>query len=194
MLRTRGTHPDSESALRLKQGLLLSWMVLPNRQLFWIVNSTKRRARVLLIRASAARCVVGRHERTISGLVTADMFGTPSTRAECAPPASTSGLRPNVCRAAVGRRIRIGMHSDALTNGSKLHNAAKGGTTDYARANRRVSDLQPRGRQRSAVWYPARQRSAQATRSRQWSVQRPSVTISNRTTQRSIRSGIARDP
>lgn len=33
-----------------------------------------------------------------------------------------------------------------VTGGSTLHNTAKGETTDYARVNRRVSDLQPKDR------------------------------------------------
>jgi hypothetical protein len=37
----------------------LSRMTLPNRQLFWIANSTRRRATILPNRASVARCAAG---------------------------------------------------------------------------------------------------------------------------------------
>jgi len=104
--------------------------------------------------------------------------GTPSIPESSAPPASTSGLKLNAFRAVGGRDTQNGMFSN-VTSGSKLHNAAKGETTDCARANRRVSDSQPRGRQRSAVWCPARQRCPLATRFQQWSAQCPSVSISN---------------
>jgi hypothetical protein len=127
------------------------------------------------------------------GFVIAGTNGPRSIREASARRACTSGLRPNVCRAAVGRRIPIGMHSDALTSGSKRRTAARAETTGCARASRRAFDSQPRGRSHSAVWCPARRRCALATRFRRWSVQRPSVTISNRKAQRSIRRGISKD-
>jgi len=80
-----------------------------------------------------------------------------------------------------------GMHSDALTSGSKRRTAAKAETRGCARASRRAFDSQPRGRSHSAVWRPARRRCALATRCRQSSVRRPSVTISNKKALRSIR-------
>jgi hypothetical protein len=72
--------------------------------------------------------------------------------------------------------------------GNRVHTAAEAETTGYARATRRAFDSQPRGRSHSAVSCPARRRCALATRFRQWSVQHPSLTISNRTEQRSIRA------
>jgi hypothetical protein len=77
--------------------------------------------------------------------------------------------------------------------GNRRHSAARGETTGCWPASRRASDSQPRGRSHSAVWCPARRRCALATRFRQWSVQRPSTTISNRKAQRSIRSRRDRD-
>ena len=112
---------------------------------------------------------------------------------ESARRASTSGLRPSASRAPAGHRIRIGMHGDALTSGSKHRTAAKAETTGCARASHRAFDSQRRGRSRLAVWCPARRRRALATRFRQWSVQRPSLTISNRRAGRSIRNGISKD-
>jgi hypothetical protein len=114
----------------------------------------------------------------------------PWTRAASA---HNGGLKPSASRAPAGHRIRIGMHGDALTSGSKHRTAAKAETTGCARASHRAFDSQRRGRSRSAVWCPARRRCALATRSRQWSARRPSVTISNRRARRSIRNGISKD-
>jgi len=87
-------------------------MTLPNRQLFWIANSKKRKARVLLIRASAARSAAGLPARTTTGLARAGMSGTPSTLEECAPLAFTNGLRHSASRALVGRHTQNGMRHD----------------------------------------------------------------------------------
>lgn len=65
--------------------------------------------------------------------------------------------------------------NNALPSGNKPHTAAKAETTDYAPAGRRAFDSRPRCRLRPAVWYPAPRRRAPATRSRKWSVQRPSL-------------------
>jgi hypothetical protein len=62
-------------------------MTLPDRQLFWIANSTRRRAGSRLIRASAARCAVGRRAKTTNGSAPAAMSGTPSTLEDSAQPA-----------------------------------------------------------------------------------------------------------
>src|ERR1017187_2584785 len=83
-------------------------MMLPNLQLFWIANSTKRKARVLLIRASAARSAAGRPAKKTDGLVTADTNGTPSIPEASALPASISGLRLSAFLVAAGRHIPIG--------------------------------------------------------------------------------------
>jgi len=92
---------------------------------------------------------------------------------------------------------RCSAHSEwyvlyAFTSGNKPHTAAKAETTGCARACRRVFDSQPRGHPRSAVRCPERRRCALATRFRQWFDQRPSVTISNRNTGRSIRIAISK--
>jgi hypothetical protein len=85
-------------------------MTLPNRQLFWIANSTKRRAGSHLIRASAARFAAGRPASKTSGFAPADLSGIRSIREACAPPAYISGRQPNAYRAAASQRIRIGMN------------------------------------------------------------------------------------
>jgi len=61
-----------------------------------------------------------------------------------------------------------------VQGGNRRHTAATAGTKGYARASRRASDSQPKGRWRSAVWYQALRRCAPATRFQQCSVQRPS--------------------
>lgn len=142
-------------------------MTLPSRQLFWIANSTKRRAGSHLVRASAARFAAGRPAKRTNGFAPADMIGTRSKREESAQRAFTSGLKRNASRAADGQRIRIGMRSDALTSGNRRHTAAKAETTGYARAYRRVFDSQPQDHLPSAVCRPARRRCALATRFRQ---------------------------
>jgi hypothetical protein len=88
-------------------------MTLPNRQLFWIANSTKRRAPVPLIRASAVRSAVGRPAKKTDGFVTADTHGTRSIPEASALPASISGLRLSAFLVAAGRRIRTGMGSNS---------------------------------------------------------------------------------
>jgi hypothetical protein len=148
-------------------------MTLPNRQLFWIANSKKRKARVLLIRASAARSAAGRPAKKTDGVASADTNGTRSILEACAPRAYTNGLRHSASRALAGRHTQNGMCSNAFTSGSKPHTAAKAETTGFARACRRAFDSQPRGRSRSAVCCLARRRCALATRFRKWSVQRP---------------------
>ena len=85
-------------------------MTLPNL-LSWIANSTKKRARGLLIRASAARSAAGRPAKKTSGLVPAGMNGTPLIPEACAPPASISGLQLSASPVSAGRRIRIGMRN-----------------------------------------------------------------------------------
>src|SRR5580704_17584694 len=62
-----------------------------------------------------------------------------------------------------------------FASGSKSRTAAKAGTTDYARAGRRACDSPPKCRWRSAAGYPGPHTRAPATRSRKWSVQRPSL-------------------
>jgi hypothetical protein len=88
-------------------------MTLPNRQLFWIANSTKRKARVLLIRASVARSAAGRPAKKTDGLVAAETNGTRSILEACVPRACISGLRLSAYLVAAGRRIRIGMRGNA---------------------------------------------------------------------------------
>jgi hypothetical protein len=65
--------------------------------------------------------------------------------------------------------------SGPFPSGSKPHTAAKAETMDYAPAGRHAFDSRPRCRSRSAAGYPAPHRRAPATRSRKWSVQRPSL-------------------
>ena len=77
--------------------------------------------------------------------------------------------------------------------GNECRTAARAETKGYARAYRRAFDSQPRDHSGSAVGCPARRKCALAARFQQWSVQRPSVTISNRNAGRSIRSGISKD-
>ena len=83
--------------------------------LFWIASLIKRKPSIRPALASAVRCVAGRPAKTTSGLVAAGMSGTRSTREECAPPACTSGLKPNAHRAADGRHIRSGMQNERAT-------------------------------------------------------------------------------
>jgi hypothetical protein len=64
-------------------------------------------------RASAAHSAAGRHGKKTNGFATADTSGTPSTREASAQPVSISGLKPSASCAADGRRIRIGMRSEA---------------------------------------------------------------------------------
>jgi hypothetical protein len=66
-------------------------------------------------RASAARSAAGRPARKISGSVSAVIRGIPSTREECAPVASTSGLKRSASLAADGRRIRSGISRNEFT-------------------------------------------------------------------------------
>src|SRR5205085_3389641 len=68
-----------------------SRMSPPNRQLFWIATSMKRRARFLLAPASAAHSAAGRPVRKTSDLAHGAMGGTLSTLGECARRASTNG-------------------------------------------------------------------------------------------------------
>jgi|SRR5438445_531761 len=93
-------------------------MILPNCRPFWIARPIKRRALIRQARAFDARSAVGRLAKTINGLVLAGTRGTRSTREECAPLACTSGLRPSVFPALVGRRIRTGMRSDVDSEGA----------------------------------------------------------------------------
>jgi hypothetical protein len=65
-------------------------MTLPNRQLFRIANSTKRRARVLPTRASVALCAAGHPAKKTDGGASADTNGTRSTLEACAPRAYTN--------------------------------------------------------------------------------------------------------
>jgi len=64
-----------------------------------------------------------------------------------------------------------------VKNDNKLRTVAKAETKGYWQAFRRVFDWQPRRRFGWAVWYPARQKCAQATQFRQSSVRRPSTSI-----------------
>lgn len=89
-------------------------LALPNPQLSWISSPIRRRASARPAPASAALSAAGHPAKKTSGLVTATMSGTRSILEAYARRVFTSGLRPNVYRAAVGRRIRIGMHSDLL--------------------------------------------------------------------------------
>ena len=72
--------------------------------------------------------------------------------------------------------------------GSKLRTAAKFETTGCGLAFHHAFDWQSRGRLGLEVWCLARRRSAPATRSREWSVQRPSVKISTTRVARSTGS------
>jgi hypothetical protein len=68
---------------------------------------------------SAARSAAGRRARMTTGSVSAVIRGTHSTREESARRASTSGLKPNVSRAADGRHIPSGTpirENDDLSN------------------------------------------------------------------------------
>ena len=107
-----------------------------------------------------------------------------------APPGPTT-LIPLVCPVSFSS---FGDHIKHMAPGTRLgsrrHTAAKFGTTDYALAFHRACDSQPRDRSCSAVGCPALRRCAQSTRFRQWSVQRPSVTISNISTATVKRDGI----
>jgi hypothetical protein len=69
--------------------------------------------------------------------------------------------------------------------GNRPHTAARAETTGFGRASHRAVDSQPRGHFGSAVGCPAPRKCAPATRFRQWSAQRPSVSIS---TTRALRS------
>ena len=83
--------------------------------LLLITNWMKRRATNPPALASAAHFAAGRPVRTTAGLAPAALSGTRSTRQQCAPPASTSGLQPSASSVAAGRRIRIGI----ARNGSR---------------------------------------------------------------------------
>jgi hypothetical protein len=143
-----------------------SQMPLPNRPWFWIETPTKRKVSTPLALAFDARSVAGRPARMTVGSAPAAMNGTRLIREECAPPASTSGLRLSAFLVAAGRRTQNGMCSNAFTNGNKPRTAAKGETTGYERACRRAFDWQPRSRLGSAVGYRALRRCAQGTRFR----------------------------
>ena len=116
----------------------------------WIAKSKQRKAKVRPTHASAARSAVGHPAKKTDGFAPAGMNATHSILEAPALPASTSGLRLSVYLVAAGHRIRIGTRSN-VTSGSKLHNAAKGETTECARANRRVSDSQTTGRSNAAT-------------------------------------------
>jgi hypothetical protein len=89
-------------------------MLLSNRPLFWIARLSKRRAAIRPALVSGAHSAAGHPARTTSGLAAAATSGTPSTREECAPLASTSGLRRSASRAPSGRRTRSGMRGDLM--------------------------------------------------------------------------------
>jgi hypothetical protein len=82
---------------------------------------------------------------------------------------------------------------NAFTSGSKFHTTAKAETTGCQRATRRAVDSQPRGHSRSLACCRGRRTCAPATRFRQWSSRRPSLTLSNRKAGRSIRRYISKD-
>ena len=89
-------------------------MTLLNRQ-FWIATLRRRRSPASQNRrASAARCVAGRHARRTSGSASVGIHGTLSTLAVSALRAFTSGLKLNAYRAADGRGIRIGIPSSCV--------------------------------------------------------------------------------
>jgi hypothetical protein len=80
-------------------------------------------------RASAARSVAGRPERTTNGFAPAGTSGTRSTLEAFAQPACTSGLKPNASRAVDGRRTRCGMQGKK----SALSRVAIGGFLEHHR-------------------------------------------------------------
>ena len=90
-----------------------SRMIPPNRPLFWIITSMRRRASTRPALAYDAHYAVGRPARTTAGPVPAAMSGTRSTREDCAQHASTSGIQPSVSLVPAGRHIPTGMHSEA---------------------------------------------------------------------------------
>jgi hypothetical protein len=89
---------------------------MPNRPPSWIASPLTR-ASTHLAPASAAHCVVGHHAKKTCGRAAAAIRGTRSIREGFAPRVSTTGLRPNACRAPDGRRIPIGMRTDEPLNG-----------------------------------------------------------------------------
>ncbi len=93
-------------------GIFGRYSALASRSLR-LANSTKRRAKVLLIRASAAPSAPGRPAKKTDGFVTADTNGTRSIPGASALPASTSGLRPSAFLVAAGRRIPSGIRTDS---------------------------------------------------------------------------------
>jgi hypothetical protein len=72
----------------------------------------RTRAKVRLIRASAARYAAGRPAKKTNGSAPAAMTGIRSKQEACAQLASISGLKHSAFRAANGRRIRSGMRSN----------------------------------------------------------------------------------
>src|ERR1017187_1282664 len=66
-----------------------------------------------MIRASAVPSAAGRPAKKADGLVTADTNGTRSIPGECAPRASTNGLRRSAFLVAAGRHTRIGTRSES---------------------------------------------------------------------------------
>ncbi len=142
-------------------------MTLPNRQLFRIANSSKRRARVLPTRASVALCAAGHPAKKTDGVASADTNGTRSILEACAPRAYTNGLRHSASRALAGRHTQNGMCSNALTSGNRRRTAATAETTGCWLASHRAVDSQPRGRLGSAVGCPVPRKCALATRFRQ---------------------------
>jgi hypothetical protein len=74
----------------------------------------KRRNPALRSRgASDVRCAAGRPAKKTDGLVTAETNGTASIPQASAPLACISGLQHSVSLAPAGRRILIGMLTDA---------------------------------------------------------------------------------
>jgi hypothetical protein len=67
-------------------------------------------------RVSAARSAAGRLPRKTNGSASAVIRGIPLIRAASAHSAFTNGRRLSAYRAAVGRRIRLGMQADPALN------------------------------------------------------------------------------
>jgi hypothetical protein len=77
------------------------------------VNPIRRNAPTTRAQPSDVRCAAGRPAKKTDGLVTAETNGTASIPQASAPLACISGLQHSVSLAPAGRRILIGMLTDA---------------------------------------------------------------------------------
>ena len=77
--------------------------------MFWIVSLSRSGATSHLGLAFDVRFVVGRRAKTTCGFALAGTHGTPLIQAQCALPVFTDGLQHGAYRAAIGRRIPIGI-------------------------------------------------------------------------------------